>query len=150
MPACISCKLLLSDVIKFWHNNMNKSVLVVPLQWRHNGRDSVSNHQHLDYVLNRLFRCRSKKTAKLRVTGLCEGNSPVTGEFPTQRASDAENVSIWWCHHALVWCGLKGPMCNIRADSRFAPSQWETPLLCNNVSHWLGAYLKSALNRRLT
>ena len=28
------------------------------------------------------------------------GNSPVTGEFPTQRASDAENASIWWRHHA--------------------------------------------------
>ena len=37
-----------------------------------------------------LFRHRSKKTAKLRVTGLCEGNSPVTGEFPTQMASNAE------------------------------------------------------------
>ena len=35
------------------------------------------------------------KRAKLRVTGLCEGNSPVTGEFPVQRASDAENVPIW-------------------------------------------------------
>ena len=44
-------------------------------------------------------RRRSKKTAKLRVTGLCEGNSPVTGEFPAQRASKAENVSIWWRHH---------------------------------------------------
>ena len=43
--------------------------------------------------------CRSKKTSKFCVTGLCEGNSPVTGEFPTQRASDAENVSIWWRHH---------------------------------------------------
>ena len=32
-----------------------------------------------------------------------------------------------------------------RADSRFAPVQWETPLLCNDVSHWLGANLKSAL-----
>ena len=31
---------------------------------------------------------------KLRVTGLCEGNSPVTGEFPAQRASNAGNVSI--------------------------------------------------------
>ena len=37
---------------------------------------------------------RSKKTSKLHVTGLCEGNSPVTDEFPTQRASDAENVSF--------------------------------------------------------
>ena len=26
-----------------------------------------------------------------------------------------------------------------RADSRFATSQWETALLCNDVSYWLGA-----------
>ena len=46
------------------------------------------------------FRHRSKKTSKLRVTGLCVGNSPGTGEFPAQMASYAENVSIWWRHHA--------------------------------------------------
>ena len=40
-----------------------------------------------------------KKTSKLRVTGLCAGNSPGTGEFPAQMASNAENVSIWWRHH---------------------------------------------------
>ena len=33
------------------------------------------------------------------VTGLCEGNSPATCEFPAQRASNAENVSIWWRPH---------------------------------------------------
>ena len=44
-------------------------------------------------------RRRSKKTSKPRVTGLCAGNSPVTGEFPTQMASNAENVSIWRRHH---------------------------------------------------
>ena len=70
-----------------------------PLQWRHNDRDGVSNHQPHDCLLNRLFRRRSKKTSKLRVTGLCVGNSPVTGEFPAQKASNAENVSIWWRHH---------------------------------------------------
>ena len=43
-----------------------------------------------------LFRHMSKKTSKLRVTGLSEGNSPVTGVFPTQKASNAEKVSIWW------------------------------------------------------
>ena len=37
------------------------------LQWRHNGRDDVSNHQPHNCLLNRLFRCRSKKTPKLRV-----------------------------------------------------------------------------------
>ena len=45
-------------------------------------------------------RCRSKKISKFRVTGLCRGNS-LTGEFPAQRASNAENDSIWWRHHVL-------------------------------------------------
>ena len=60
------------------------------LQLRHNGRDGVLNHQPRDCLLNRIFRRRSKKTPKLRVTGLCAGNSPVTGEFPAQRAINAE------------------------------------------------------------
>ena len=46
------------------------------LRWRHNGCDSVSNHQPRDCLLSRLFIHRSKKTWKLRVTGLCVGNSP--------------------------------------------------------------------------
>ena len=71
------------------------------LQWRHNGCDSVSNHQPHHCLLNRLFRRRSKKTSKLHVTGLCAGNSPGTGEFPAQMASNAENVSIWWRHHGF-------------------------------------------------
>ena len=47
-----------------------------PLQWRHNDHECVSNHQPRGCLLNRLFRPRSKKTSKLRVTGLCVGNSP--------------------------------------------------------------------------
>ena len=65
------------------------------------GSIGVSNHQPHDCLLSRLFRRRSKKISKLRVTGLCEGNSPGTGEFPAQMASNAENVSIWWRHYAL-------------------------------------------------
>ena len=49
----------------------------VPLQWRHNGLDGVSNHQPHDCLLNCLFRHKSKKTSKLRVNGLCAWNSPV-------------------------------------------------------------------------
>ena len=64
---------------------------------------SISNHQPYDCLLNRLFRHRCNKTSKLRVTGLCEGNSPVTGEFPAQRASKAKNVSISWSHISLLW-----------------------------------------------
>ena len=73
----------------------------ITLQWRHNGHDGVSNHQPHDCLLKLLFRRRSKKISKLCVTGLCEGNSPVTCEFPTQRASHTENVSIWWLHHDI-------------------------------------------------
>ena len=82
--------------------NYGKPLLVsgsLSLQWRHNERDCVSNHQHHGCLLNSLFRPRSKKTPKLRVTGRCVGNSPVTGEFTTQRASNTENVSIWWRHY---------------------------------------------------
>ena len=69
------------------------------LQWCHNERDGVSNHRSFDCLVNRLFSRRSKKTLKLHVTGFCEGNPLVTGGFPSQRTSNAENASIWWRHH---------------------------------------------------
>ena len=84
--------------IEIWNVLSRHSLSCRALQWRHNEGRGVSNHRGLDCLLNHLFRRRSKKTPKLRVTGLCKGNSPVTGEFPTQRASNAENVSIWWRH----------------------------------------------------
>ena len=74
----------------------------IPLPWRLNKRDNVSNHQLHDCLLNRLHRRRSKKTSKLRVTGLCGEISPLTGEFPAQMVSNAENVSIRRRHHANV------------------------------------------------
>ena len=80
-----------------WEQN-----LPISLRWRHNDHAGVSNHQPRGCLLNRLFRRKSKKTSKLRVTGLCAGNSPGTGEFPAQMASYAENVSIWWRHHVVV------------------------------------------------
>ena len=72
------------------------------LQWRHNQHDGVSNHQPPDCLLNPLFRRKSKKTPKLRVTGLCVRNSPGTVEFPAQMTSNAEKVSIWWRHHVCL------------------------------------------------
>ena len=86
------------------------------LRWRHNERDGVSNHRRHDCLPNCLFRRRSKKTSKLRVTGHCERNSSVTGELPSQRASNAENVSIGWRHHVetkqAIWQALKDKNCN--------------------------------------
>ena len=71
-------------------------------QWRHNEHDGVSNHCVSDSLLNNLFRRWSKNTSKLCVTGPCEGNPPVISGFPSQMASNAENVSIWWRHHVDV------------------------------------------------
>ena len=110
--------------------------ITLSLRWRHNGHDGVSNHQPHDYLLNRLFRRRSKKTSKLRVTGLCGGNSPGTGEFPAQRASNAENVSIWWRHHVMSWrpwCWL-GQTCPPPAPTDEHGFTW-TPAWINHFIH---------------
>ena len=53
---------------------MNICILRLSLLWRHDGRDGVSNHQPSECLLNRSFNRRSKKTSKLRVTGLCAGD----------------------------------------------------------------------------
>ena len=82
-----------------WYSTEHGNDKFGTLQWCHNECDGISNHQLHDCLLSRLFRCRSKKISKLRVTGLCVGNSLVTGEFPSQMASNVENVSMWWCHH---------------------------------------------------
>ena len=105
------------------------------------------------------------------VTGHLCGNSPVTGEFPTQRPVTRSfdvffdlrrNKRLskqswgWWfgtlsrplwrhCNYGIDL--LISKYCN-RADSRFAPSQCETALLCNDVSHWLAASLESTLLQR--
>ena len=100
----------------------------VALRWRRIGRDSVSNHQPNDCLLNCLFRHRSKKTSKLRYTGLCAGNSP-----GTHRASYAENVSIWWRHHG------KFP---IRFSSRDG-SPWPPPL---TSPRWTVVYFIKEMN----
>ena len=97
-----------------WNHN-------IPLQWRHNGHDGVSNHQPHDCLLDGLLRRRSRKTSKLRVTGLCAGNSPVTGEFPAQRPvtrkmfpcddvimpGEIYQYHGWWCPDCLCCQDIK-------------------------------------------
>ena len=79
--------------------SLNMIMIGYSLQWRHNECDTDSNQRRFYCLLKRLFRRKSKKTSKLRVTGLCEGNSLVTGDFPAQRTSNTESVPIWWRHH---------------------------------------------------
>ena len=71
------------------HKKMNS------LQWRHNERDGVSNHQSHGCLLNRLFKSPIKENIK------APRHWPLCGEFTghAQRASNVENVSIWWRHH---------------------------------------------------
>ena len=57
-------------------------------------------------LLSGSFRRRSNKSSKLRIIGLCESNPPVTAGFPSQRASNGRNVSIWWRHHDIISHGL--------------------------------------------
>ena len=108
------------------------------LQWRHNGRDSVLNHRPHDCLLNRLFRRRSKKTSKLRVTDLCAANSPGTGEFPAQKASNrkmfpfadvimltprplAHHHHYYHYYHCYRHCHLDGLVQEIRNSIANAP-----------------------------
>ena len=72
------------------------------LQWRHDRRDGVSNHQPQDCLLNRLFWRRSKKTSKHRVTDPCAGNSPGPVNSPHKWPVTRKNVSIWWRHHDIA------------------------------------------------
>ena len=82
---------------QFWFKNVDQILhWCFTSLWCHNERNGVSNHQPHD--------CLPKKISKLCINGLSEGNSPVTSEFPAQRASNKENVSISWCHHVKICC----------------------------------------------
>ena len=68
----------------------------------------ASQITNLTIVYSTIYSGADKKnTSKLRGTGLCEGNSPVTGEFPAHIASNAENAFIWWRHHDKQSCVSK-------------------------------------------
>ena len=74
---------------------IRKRLITETVQWRHKERDGVSkHHQRLHCLRNCWFRCIPKKKNQ-RSASLAS----VTGEFPVQKATSAENVYIWWHHH---------------------------------------------------
>ena len=98
----------------YWAKRVNHPAMSLPsktdwpLRWRYNERDSVSNHQPHDCLLNRLFRHRSKKTSKLHVTGLCVGNSPGTVNSPhkwpvTRKMFPFDDVIMISCLVSHTW-----------------------------------------------
>ena len=94
-----------------WGNAFQRVVckmLAIPLQWRHNGRDGVSNHQPHGCLLNHFNGRRSKKTQSSASLAFV----PVTGKFPSQRASNAKKGSIWWRHNAIKVCWIWSLFCS--------------------------------------
>ena len=65
------------------------------------GSQIISNATVIE-LLNYLLWLTSAKHQSSALLALCEGNSPVTGEFPTQTVSNAEKAFIWWRHHEMV------------------------------------------------
>ena len=92
-----------------WH--LFQCNVYLPLLWRHNGRGSVSNQQLHDCLLNRLFRRRSKKTSKLRVTGLCAGihRGPVNSphKWPVTRNLFPFDDVIMNAHDVILYVGFQ-------------------------------------------
>ena len=99
---CLSKEICVNDFAICWI--ILCPVFCVALQWRHNERDGVSNHQPPDCLFSRLFKAQIKHQRPTNIKAPCHWPLWVeftgTGEFPAQRASNAENVSIWWRHHA--------------------------------------------------
>ena len=79
MISSIDCNIMV------FRRQRGERKLCISLQWRHNGHYGFSNHQPYDCLFNRLFRRRSKKASKFRVTGFVRGihrwqvNSPQIG-----------------------------------------------------------------------
>ena len=104
------CKLSNTKRMHLYDKAANSNL--VPMQLFYNNYNDVImgvlNHRRPDCLLNRLFKRRSKKASKLRIPGLCEGNSQVTGEIPTQRPVNPKNISISWRHHEFAsWFRLQ-------------------------------------------
>ena len=77
-PRCVNE--LFVRINEVHHHAIHQSDKLYTLLWRQNDRGGVSDHQPYDCLLSRLFKRRSKKTSKLRVTGLCVGNSRTNGQ----------------------------------------------------------------------
>ena len=110
------------------------------LQWLHYERNGILNHQPQDCLTNCLFKAQIKETSKLcHWPGVW--NSPVPGEFPAQRSSNGENVSIWWHHHEM-W--LKSHMCGC---SNMPRSLWHFAIISQEQGlmqiEWINQSLKS-------
>ena len=85
-----------------------------PVHWPH------------DCLFKTMFRQTSKQHQSPALLALCEGNPPVTGGFPSQRASNAESISISWSHFNQEWSPIRIP-----------PHDWLQMICVRPVALWL-------------
>ena len=129
------CKLHPVDLLRAWfcHSKTNHTI-----QWRHNDHDGVSKSPASRLFTQLFIQTQIKENIKAtRHWPLC-GEFTGTGEFPAQRASYAENVSIWWRHHEQNRFHGQGP-------ELLRDSQVNTHVIQQEVwnmgSNWLAAWI---------
>ena len=108
------------------HHTETRAWMIYSLQWRHNGRDSLSNRKPHDCFLNRLFRRRSKKTSKIQVTGLCAGKSPgpvnSPHKWPVARKKFPFDDVIVYIHYVMCRGVITYPFPNLNDGLTKPPS----------------------------
>ena len=87
----------------WWALNQNQQIIMwlynSDVTWESYG---ISNHQQLNCSSTACSVLHQRKHQISVLLALCEGNPPVTGGFPSQRASDAEIISILCYHHGVI------------------------------------------------
>ena len=73
----------------------------------------VSNHRQFYGLFNSLFRQTHRKYHSTVLLTLCMGNPSVIGGLQTQWASNAERISMSWCHHWYTVSALAVTFVNI-------------------------------------
>ena len=111
--------------------------------WRHMRIMASQIAGKLTVSLNNLFRVTSKKTSKYRITGLCDGTPSVNNGFSSQRASNAERLSLSWRHHGIHlthWCRVThicvGKLTIIGSDNGLSPERRQA-IIWTNAQIWL-------------
>ena len=126
----------------------------IALHWRHNDHDDFSNHQPHCCLLNLLFRHRSKKTSKLRVTGLCVGNSPWPVNSPhkwpvTRRMFPFDDVIMRFGINNMNAYGYESLWVTDNTNSCWACWCWNLNILGRStiwlLMHWLRAGTSAAM-----
>ena len=124
--------------------NHYEALIMVGDCWQFNGQHG--HHRHWCWICGFLFQTPSitliNDMVSFRPHCTCHAwdiskfcDAKTYYPWPTE-------IAIWF----IVVCIIQPNLGRYhRADSRFAPSQWETSLQSNAVSQWLGANLESAL-----